>query len=343
VGAACQSHAPDGTGGADSGGTGGVDASSSSQWPDATNTGYRNAPGYPGHLTTYSPTAIPGQECSGPIQSNTTYHFCKFPSGLYIGSVDNFITDTRFVGCQFLSNSVDNANVTFANGDRITFDYDSFEPSAVSAPPVAYGNGYQYGINQVEDDRPTNTLHGHAFTVDHCDMWGFGNGIQLGASTQAEPVVVRNSWFHDASDPGDSGGAPIYHTDAILSSDGGPSYMVIDHNTIVSAGNTNGVAFQYAGTDYTNLTVTNNYVSGFGYTLNIGGSGHLASSVVTGNVFGTDIQPVFGPLYGWGGTGNQWRNNKWHVVPGTSWSPATDDGKYWWPDGTLSDVDYSGP
>ena len=36
------------------------------------NTGYENAPGYPGHLT----------DCSSiPIQSNTTYKFCDFPDG----------------------------------------------------------------------------------------------------------------------------------------------------------------------------------------------------------------------------------------------------------------------
>lgn len=317
----------------------------SPEFPGPTNTGYRNAPGYPGHLTTYSATPIPNQECSGPIQSDKTYHFCRFVQAPAIGDVNTFVTNTTFVGCQFLSNAVDNANVTFANGNNVAFSYSSFEPSQVASPPVAYGKGYQYGVNQVQDDRPANYLHGHGFTVDHSDFWGFGNGIQIGKSTQAEPVIIKHSWFHDASEAGSSNGAPIYHVDAILDSDGGAdqSYIVIDHNTIVSVGNTNGVALQYAGAAYNNIWVTNNYVSGFGYTLNIGGAGYLTNSVVTGNVFGTDIKPDWGPLYGWGGSGNVWRNNTWRVAPGTTWSPASDNGLYWWPDGTLSSTDYAGP
>jgi chitodextrinase len=315
-------------------------------FPGPHNTGYRNAPGYPGQLTTYSATPIANQECSGPIQSNQTYHFCRFEQAPPIGAVNAPVNNTTFFGCDFLSNALDNADVTFANGNNVTFSYDTFEPSAVTAPPVAYGKGYQYGINQVQDDRSSNYLHGDSFSVDHSDFWGFGNGIQIGLSTQTLPVTITDSWFHDASAPGSSNGAPIYHVDAILDSDGGSdeSYIVIKHNTIVSVGNTNGVALQYSTQGYNNITVTDNYVSGFGYTLNIGGNGNLTNSVVTGNVFGTDIQPVFGPLYGWNssGVGNVWRNNTWLVVPGTTWSAASNNGLYWWPDGTLSATDYSG-
>src|SRR5262249_24037325 len=117
VGGSAGSGGVGGSGGApDAAGTDG--AGGTTGWPDATNTGYRTAPGYPGSLTTYSPTPVSGQECSGPIASNKTYHFCKFPQGLSIGSVGNAITNTTFFGCQFLSNAVDNANVTYANGDR---------------------------------------------------------------------------------------------------------------------------------------------------------------------------------------------------------------------------------
>jgi hypothetical protein len=75
--------------------------------------------------------------------------------------------------------------------------------------------------------------------------------------------------------------------------------MVFDHNTIVSVGNTNGLALQ-------------------------------------------------GPLYSdacWTtkGLGNTWRNNRWHVASGSYYNPATDDGKYWWPGGERSTVDYAGP
>jgi hypothetical protein len=309
------------------------------------NTGYKNAPGYPGHLTDYSPAAN-GTECSGPIVSGKTYHFCRFvgsggSAALTVGSVNNPVQNTTFFGCLFLGNEVDNAAITYANGNNITWDYATIAPSAVAAAPVAYGKGYQYGINQVEDDRSSNYLHGHSFTLNHADVWGFGNGIQLGSVTQAAPVAVRNSWFHDAS----ADGGNIYHTDGILSNDGdGIQYLTVDHNTFVSKGNTNGLALQYAGTYYANITVTNNYFSGFGYTVNIGGAATGNRNVTfTGNTFGTDIAPVYGPLYGWAdGNGNTWRGNKWHVAPGGYSSKTSDDGKYWWPDGTLSTTDYTG-
>lgn len=119
--------------------------------------------------------------------------------------------------------------------------------------------------------------------------------------------------------------------------------MVIDHNRISSAGNTNGLAFQTAGTYYSDVTVTNNYFSGFGYTVNLGGDGKGNQRITfTGNTFGTDLKPVWGPLYGWGGKSVTWRNNKWHVAPGGYDKRTADDGKYWWPDGTLSTKDFTG-
>jgi hypothetical protein len=313
-------------------------------FPGASNTGYQNAPGYPGKLTTYSSRAN-GSACSGPIRSGRTYRFCKFvgkggAAALTIGTTRKAVENVTFFGCLFVGNAVDNAVITYANGNNITFDYVTIAPSAVPAPPVPYGKGYQYGINQVQDDRPDNYLHGRGFTLDHADVWGFGNGIQLGSVTKANPVVIRNSWFHDASEDG----GDIYHTDAILSSDGdGIEYLTVDHNTIVSRGNTNGLALQYAGSYYSNITVTNNYFSGFGYTVNIGGDGRGNRNVrFTGNVFGTDIRPRFGPLYGWtDGNGNLWRGNRWNVAPGGYSSRKADDGKYWWPDGTLSTSDYN--
>src|ERR1017187_1165697 len=41
-------------------------------FPNGTNTGYRNAPGYPGSLHT----------CAAPTTSNTTYNFCNFVDGV---------------------------------------------------------------------------------------------------------------------------------------------------------------------------------------------------------------------------------------------------------------------
>jgi hypothetical protein len=125
--------------------------------------------------------------------------------------------------------------------------------------------------------------------------------------------------------------------------------MVFDHNTIASVGNTQGLALQTEpdGQHYDNVTITNNYFSGFGYTIalgeNIAGDTNMT---FTGNTFGTDFKPVYGPMYdedNWNSVeGNVWRNNKWRVVPGSYYSPTSDDGKYWWPDGTKRATDYGG-
>jgi hypothetical protein len=295
-----------------------------SGWPDATNTGYKNAPDYPGSLT----------NCPTNIQSNTTYRFCNFANGLYIGSSSNHPTNVTFYGCRFASNARNDANVAIY-GDNITFEYSTFEPSTVSAPPVTYNQGYQYGIDLRYNGR---------VTINYSDFWGWGNGIQFGFSTQAKPFVVKNSWFHDARDDGG-----IDHTDAILSNSGGPSYVVIDHNTIASVGNTQGLALQTEpnGLHYDNIMITNNYFSGFGYTIalgeNIPGDTNMT---FTGNTFGTDFKPVYGVLYDddtWiSSQGNVWRNNKWRVVPGSYYTPVSDDGKYWWPNGTKNTTDYGG-
>jgi len=315
--------------------SGGSSGGSSSSWPDASNTGYKNAPGYPGSLTTYSKTAIAGVACSGPITSGKTYSFCNFTDGLGVGSAASPVSNVTFFGCRFASNAVADANVALY-GDNVIFDYSTFEPSADTAPPTAYNQGYQYGIDQRYNGK---------FTVDHSDFWGWGNGIQFGYSTQAKPFVVRNTWFHDARD--DGGG--VDHTDAILSNNGGKSYMVFDHNTIASRGNTQGLALQTEPGDagYSHVTITNNYFSGFGYTIAIG-EDRVGDTYITfsGNTFGTDFKPVWGVLYdadNWTSSqGNVWRNNKWRVVSGSYYTPTTDDGKYWWPDGSKKDTDYGG-
>jgi len=284
-------------------------------FPDASTTGYRNAPGYPGKLTRFT----------GTVQSNKTYKFMEFPDGAYMPGISN----VTFIGCRFTSNEVVDATVVIF-GDNITFQYSSFEP--VGAPGAArtvnYRDGYQYAIDQRGSGN---------FTVEHSDFWGWGNAIQFGASTQANPVIVKDSWFHH---PRTDGG--VDHTDAILESYGGPSYMIFDHNTIVGVGNTNGLALQ--GKDYSNVTITRNYFSGFGYTVNAGGNGSGNRNVrFVGNTFGTDLRPVYGPLYGWrDGSGNLWRQNKWRTAPGGYSSRSEDNGKYWWPDGSLHTTDYTG-
>lgn len=343
---------PTSAGGGSSGGSGGGAGSGSGSGSGCTplstiksgytnncTAGYKAAPDYPGSLKT----------CSGPIQSNTTYKFCNFPSGIYVGSSSNHPVNVTFYGCRFASNAVADANMA-VYGDNITFKYSTFEPSADpdGKPPTTYNQGYQYGIDQRYNGK---------LTVDHSEFWGFGNGIQISYSSQTKPLTVKNSWFHDARD--DGGG--IDHTDAILENYGGSGfrYMTFHNNTIVSRGNTNGLALQN-GDDggYDHLTVTHNFFSGFGYTVNIGGSGDLTNLIFTDNVYSTQLQPVYGPLYstGWLGkpaNNNLWRNNKWYVPAGAEWGYASHNGWYWIPDASdahgmqddsyfVSSTDYSG-
>jgi hypothetical protein len=292
------------------------ETSAPSGFAGASNTGYRNAPGYPGSLTGFS----------GRVESNKTYKFMEFAGGVGIPSG---VTNVTFIGCRFTSNAVQDAMIAYS-GDNVTFSYSSFEPSGSpgSARTVAYNAGYQYAIDQ----RGAGKL-----TIENSDFWGWGNAIQFGRSSKDKPVVIRDSWFHHARKDGG-----IDHTDAILENYGGPSYMVFDHNTIVSDGNTNGLALQ--GPSYSNVTVTRNYFSGFGYTVSLGvkaGGNH--NVVFTGNTFGTDIKPDWGPLYGWSdGNGNLWRKNKWRIAPGGFSSASADDGQFWLPNGNRSSQDYSG-
>jgi hypothetical protein len=214
-------------------------------------------------------------------------------------------------------------------GSNITFDYVSFEPN-VTAPPVSYAQGYQYGISA---DGAYNT-NVKGMTLDHVDMWGFANAVNVSYSTQAQPIVMRNSWLHDARD--DKNGTD--HTDGIGELNGNSmSHVVIDHNTIESKGNTNGIAFQYGR--YSDFTVTNNLIGGWGYAVAIGaqGPGPNTRITFTGNVFSTRIPAVFGPTYPanfWSGNGNNWRGNKWQ-------STDANNGKFWTPSGPAT-TDYAG-
>jgi len=308
-----------------------------SGFPGPANTGYQHAPGYPGHLTDCSNLAV---------QSNSTYKYCDFTDGLDIG---NGVVDVTFIGCRFASNAVEDANVA-DYGDGIKFSYDTFEPSTLPAgpgptsaqtPDIPNGQGYQYAIDQRADG---------SLTVDHSDMWGFEEAIQLGNSSQSKPVIVSNTWIHSPRAPGSSD-----HTDGILESYGGLSYMTFAHNTIVGDGNTNALALQ--GKYYDHVTITGNYFSGYGYMVNSGADGRSTNMVFTDNVWGSDIKATYGPLYGdtmytTPGLGGVWHGNTIHVLPGTTWMAAGNNGLFWWPgDGNPSgpgqiighSSDYPGP
>jgi hypothetical protein len=290
--------------------------------PGSTNTGYRNAPGYPGTLTPFT----------GSLRSNTTYSFKSFIGGIDVGTSSVALTGVKFFGCLFKAAG---DVLVRLYGDNHTFDYCSFEPN-VAASPASYSSGYQYGLC-ANGGWYTNV---GKLTVTNCDMWGFANGIDCIGSTQAKPHVFRNNWIHDARADGG-----VDHTDGIgfMGGSGSSSYVVVDNNVIESVGNTNGIAWQ--GGTYDHFTITNNLISGWGYAVNI--SGTTSNMTFTDNVFSTRLKCDWGPLYPssfWVTAGSIWRRNKWMVPVGAAWGNPAHDGWFWRPtgggSGTASDTPY---
>lgn len=211
-------------------------------------------------------------------------------------------------------------------GDNIIFHYCSFEPG-VSAPPVSYAEGYQYGI---EANGSYNSYVGQ-LTVTHCDIWGFGNAIDASGATQQKPHYFAYNWIHDARADGGKD-----HTDGIGELSGGGatmSYVTIHHNTIESVGNTQGIAYQ-AGR-YSNFIITDNLIGGWNTAIAVGDvRGKRPSNIIfSGNTFSTRLPIGFRPLYNafWTSPGSVWANNKWKVPFGAAWGNPAHDGWYWIP------------
>jgi Right handed beta helix region len=325
--------------------------------------GYAAAPGYPGSLKT---TCISGNtiSASGTASAPLVYSFCDFvpnppSSGTLISG-----SHLKFIGCRFQSNDVEDYNVQITGSD-ITIEYSSVTPlvSLATAPPheawpsagaglqlsgngtgyqISGNDGYEYGIN---------IPGGGPVTIDHSDIWGFGNAVVF-YSTTAQ-MTVSNSWIHDAADAA----AQMYHTDGPGYLNGGtaPQNVSILNNTIASIGNTNGIAFQATDSVYANIVVSGNYLSGFGYTADMGlpsKTSGFAGMMFTNNVLGTDLPWVFGPIYAdesslFSQSTNTWSGNTLKVLSGTSpiagsqftWTPSQ-SGEYLWPDSTMHTADF---
>ena len=288
---------------------------------------------------------------------------CDFNSGT--GGVSVSGSNITFTGSRFQSNNVQYYNVQ-VTGSNITFSYSSFTPLAsfYTAPPGSVwpsagsgqntttqttgvdaidGNeGYEYGVN---------ITSGGPVTIDHSDFWGFGNALVF-YSTTAQ-MTITNNWIHDAANASPQG----YHTDGpgYLNGGAGPSNILIQGNTIASLGNTNGLAFQAATSGYDNIQIIGNYFSGFGFTVAAGAPGntHFTNSSVSNNVFGTDVEPMWNPLYGnsfTAGSNSSWTCNKLAFRSGTTWTdgdgwtpPSSIDGLYWVPTNAIaSTTDWNG-
>jgi len=319
-------------------------AQANPKWPDATDTGYENAPGYPGRLTPYN---------GAPLVADREYRFIDFRGATIT------VPRVNFYGCRFASNWVEGWNVRLANTGVTEFRFCTIEPSRIAAPPNAvwpsagagenvYGGavsaymightmGYQYGILQVSG----------GLLVEDSNIWGFGNAIVLFGSARK---TIRRCWIHDAAHEGPGA---AYHQDGPGHLDGfGCSNVLIEDCVIASLGNTNAIAFQ-AGT-YNNITVRRNFLSGFGYCVDMcHGSAGNTSLTFEDNIIATDLGWYWGPLYtnfsaNFQKAGSSWSGNRLRVMKGTrprvgsngQFDP-TDHYKYVHPNGVYSSTDWT--
>jgi len=359
----------DGTGGdAGHGPDGGPCTNDLRCWPNASNTGYQNAPGYPGtpgvaDPTKLTPASSGSATCPTTFESHHTYSFCRFKGpGVFVGSAGAHLTDVHFVGDLFEGTdpTSDQAMIMlFCDGD-CTFDYLTLKPAAIDAPDVpapkhgtTYANAYS-AIMAAGWGAYYST--GHGFSLKHSDIWGYMSGLIVGQNTAATPNLIQDNWMHDQGQCMEEPSCTT-HADGIgmVDTGGSSSYITIDHNNMpFITDNTNDIAFQQ-GT-YDHLTITNNILSGDGYTVAIWATS--TNVTFTGNVWTNYAQQYFGVNYGqnfWDTPGSVWAHNKFLWDP-TGASPffeggpglgnsgpitAADSGKCWVPSG-LSSTDYKG-
>jgi len=362
-----------GTGGTANCGVGTTDLSC---WPNASNTGYQNAPGYPGtpgvaDKTKLTRASSSSSTCPTTFQSHKTYKFCHYPSGMQVGSprypgdpdVGQHLTDVHFVGILIEDGgpTSDPSALLVYCASNCTFDYLTIKPSAVEAPDVpapkhgtTYPNSYGTVMNA-----GWGAYYGYArgVSLKHSDIWGYQSGIILGGdNTAATPNVFEDNWLHDQGQCMEYQGC-LTHADGIgmVDTNGTAKYITINHNNMpFIMDNTNNIAFQQ-GT-YDHLTITNNIISGDGYTVAIWDTSQ--NITFTGNILTNYAQQYFGWNYGknfWDTPGSCWARNKfvWDPTganpfytggPGLgNWGPITqtDSGKFWVPSG-LSTTDYKG-
>lgn len=351
-------------------------------WPDSTNTGHLNEPNWPGSFTGgIIGTAFNGYTDYSPA-SGTTIYYAHFKGKIGIGSTSG--DNITFVGCLFECEFGDGTGdwccYMYLN-TKVTFRYCTWKPAAYSTPPAYIGgssanttdaNAVAYGTNHTNSyEGPLTSAFNNAtgqngtgqIIMDHCEWWGCGGGCQFGGGNvdAARPHTFTNNYIHDYADPWSLAGIVNgYHHDGIgPDSAGNHGYVLIDHNTIASMGNTNAIALQ--GLSYHDIVITNNYISGWGKQLSIGASGNSAGDtdcIITDNITSGEIINVNNSKYPGGngacspnydnnlpGTaaGNTWRRNRWQVRVGDPDYDIANHGKYWWPtDENPHATDYTG-
>jgi hypothetical protein len=350
-------------------------------WPGPSNTGYQNAPGYPGTPGIADSTKLRqgkagDAQCPTTFESHHTYSFCKYSGGITIGSprypgdpdVGQHLTDVHFVG--FLLEDIGPTNdmpmIMMYCDSNCTLDYFTIKPSGLNAPDIT-GTG-KHGVSY---DKSYGSVlgagwgayytTGHGFSLTHSDIWGYQSGIIVGSSggknTAATPNLIQDNWLHDQGQCIEHSGC-LTHADGIgmVDTGGSVNYLTINHNNMpFIQDNTNNIAFQ-EGT-YDHIAVTNNVLSGDGYTVAIWDTS--TNITFTGNILTNYAQHYFGINYGknfWDTPGSCWARNKFVWDPtgvnpyytggpgfgGAGYGPITsaDSGKYWVPSG-LSTTDYN--
>jgi hypothetical protein len=308
-----------------------------------TDTGHLNAPGYPGSLTNGSAITV---------GSNQTYNFYRGLSDGELGQPGTPIGNVTFYGCAFES-SANFAAVALRATGPITFRYCTFKPSSKAdsafASPVSQTAGYQFGLTADGTFASPGTWNSFAdstLTVDRCHFWGFANATKIfgGNATTKKRTFTRN-WITNPRTNDDG----TDHTDGLGAPGGGTeSGTEIRYNRIEAAGDTNGIVYQFehspAVASWSNFTITNNLIGGWGYAVAIMGGNEVSGSTgatgitFTDNVFSTLYDLQYAPCYDMGfsatSDGNTWRRNTWLVPPGAFWGTSGNSGKFWIPNAT---------
>jgi len=324
------------------------------QWPGWSGSFNATACSAPSSGTNWS-NAVVISNCTYSTSSHTTIscNYCEFILVDFKSSATNdnnaYVTGSNiiFAGDRFQSNYIQGANVS-VTGSNIYFFYDSVVPlvSYVASPPGSSWPSAGAGANSTTMSNGVNmaTLNqayeigiepnnsSGPMVIDHCDIWGFGNAIQI--LTTTAQITITSNWIHDGAYPsGVTGGD--YHTDGIgyLNGSTGPNNVWMIGNAIATLGNTNSLAFQAATGGYQNIYANENFLSGDNATISWcrPGSVQCTNSTFYGNTWGATVA-ANGPIYSPGsalGTGSVWACNVVSIPSGTTWTEL--NSPFWQP------------
>ncbi len=353
----------------------------SGAWADFSNTGYLHAPGYSpsggncvhgyAGLTDYKP----GMRANSLLYVNEpvghVFNQIHFRGTAMLGHSKG--DEWTFNGCVFDNGGGGKGEANFILQNYLptvcTWNYCTFKPCDYATPPGNNGKvssshtypGTPYLSSYQSFNTNSNGRQNGRVVVKrhHCDIWGNAGMQDVFNGRAGNHVVLDWCYIHDQADTNWSTGraakvpsGDLYHHDGV-GPDGttGTHWIDITNCTIASLGNTNGIAFQ--GIPCHHHRITGNYLSGFGITVNLGGSRAATDTDIrfTDNVFSCEVPYIFGPLYGdsaWHSARNGmvWRRNRFQFLDGDPKMTAgyrggpkprpngkslSWQGKYWWP------------